>query len=104
MKTMNSLKSAIAAKARMAISGILLVSMFLTSSSFAQSSSNGSLVEHESSRQSKNLSLKKFVGYYQLPDKASFIRFEVKDNTLFALWDNQEYQLIQINDTDFKSK
>ncbi|SEL31363.1 hypothetical protein SAMN05421740_104230 [Parapedobacter koreensis] len=82
---MNSFKSA-----------ILLVSAFLATNCFAQGDS----------RQSKTVPLEKFAGYYQFPSKAGFIQFEPKDNALLAkqLWDNKEYQLIQINETNFESK
>lgn len=108
MKTMNSFKSAIAAEIWMAIGSILLVSAFLSPKCFAQEPAlaHAGVIAQEDSPQSKTVSLEKFSGYYQFPSKAGFIQFELRDNALFAiqLWDNKEYELVQINETNFESK
>ncbi|MFD2596982.1 hypothetical protein ACFSSD_16770 [Sphingobacterium griseoflavum] len=52
------------------------------------------------------VSLDQLVGYYQLPNRIAFIEFQMKDTSLLArqLWDNKEYQLIRIDQTNFESK
>lgn len=106
MKTINSFKSAIAPEIRVAIGSILLVSVFLSPKCYAQASAQTVIIAQGDNRQPKTISLEKFSGYYQLPNKAAFIQFELKDNALFAkkLWDNKEYQLTQINETSFETK
>ena len=104
MKTMNAFKSAIAPKIRVTIGGILFGSAIISTNCFAQIPAFAGVIVHGDSPQSKTVPLEKFVGYYQLPDKASFIQFELKNSALFAQWDNKEYQLIQINETNFESK
>ena len=101
---MNSFKSAIAQKTRVVISGILFGSAIISTNCFVQAPALAGIIAQGDSQQSKTAPLEKFTGYYQLPDKASFIQFEIKDNVLFAQWDNKEYQLIQINETNFESK
>ncbi|GGH04615.1 hypothetical protein GCM10007415_46150 [Parapedobacter pyrenivorans] len=58
------------------------------------------------SQSARKVPLEKFSGYYQFPSKAGFIQFEPKDDVLVAkqLWDGKEYQLIQVNETDFESE
>lgn len=101
---MNSFKSAIAPKIRVTIGGILLGSAIISTNFFVQTPTLASVITQRDSQQSKTATLEKYVGYYQLPDKASFIQFEIKDNVLFAQWDNKEYQLTQINETNFETK
>src|SRR3546814_13629666 len=104
MKTMNSIKSAIAPKIRVVISGILFGSAIISMNCFVQTTALAGVIAQGDSQQFKTVPLEMFVGYYQLPDNASFIQFELKDNVLFAQWNNKEYQLIQINETNFESK
>ncbi|WP_353140485.1 hypothetical protein [Pseudopedobacter sp.] len=104
MKTMNSFKSAIAPKIRVVISGILFGSAIISMNCFVQTPALAGVIAQGDSQQSKTVPLEMFVGHYQLPDNASFIQFELKDNVLFAQWNNKEYQLIQINETNFESK
>ncbi|QNL49752.1 hypothetical protein H8S90_24090 [Olivibacter sp. SDN3] len=103
---MNSFKSAIAPKIRRVIGSILFGSASLATNCFAQTPARAGVIAQGDSQQSKTVPLEKFSGYYQFPSKAGFIQFELKDNTLFAkqLWDNKEYQLIQIDETNFESK
>ncbi|WP_157278367.1 hypothetical protein [Olivibacter sitiensis] len=104
MKTMNSFKSAIATEIGMAIGSILLVNTLLSTNCFAEAPAHAGIITRGDSQQSETVPLEKFTGYYQLPDKASFIQFELKDNILLAQWDNKEYPLIQISETNFESK
>jgi len=104
MKTMNSFKSAMATKIHVAISGILFGIALISTNCFARQTPTRAEISQGDSQQSKTVSLEKFTGYYQLPDKASFIQFELKDNALLAQWNNKEYQLIQINETNFETK
>ncbi|QEC53600.1 hypothetical protein EDD80_1312 [Anseongella ginsenosidimutans] len=105
---MNSFKSAIAPKIRVVICSILFGSAFLATNCFGQAHARAgvTVIAQGDSQQSKMVPLEKFAGYYQFPSKAGFIQFELKDNTLFAkqVWDNKEYQLIRINETNFESK
>ncbi len=103
---MKSFKLAITPKIRVVIGSILFGSAFLSTNCFAQTPSLAGVIAQGDSQQSKTVPLEKFLGYYQLPNNAAFIQFELKDNALFAkqLWDNKEYQLIQINETNFESK
>jgi len=96
MNTMNAFKSAIAPKIRRVVGSILFGSAFLLTNCFAQGES----------QPAKTVSLEKFSGYYQFPSKAGFVQFELKDKVLFAkqLWDGKEYQLVQLNETNFESE
>lgn len=96
MKTMNSFKSTIAPKIRRIIGSILFGSAMLSTNCFAQGDSQSA----------RTVPLEKFSGYYQFPSKAGFIQFEPKDDVLVAkqLWDGKEYQLIQVNETNFESE
>lgn len=107
MKTMNSFTSAIIPKIRVVIGSILFGSAFLSTNGLAQKAPTrtGAIVQAKS-QQAKVSPLEQLLGYYQLPNKVAFIEFDLKDNALFAkqLWDNKEYQLIQVNETNFESK
>lgn len=96
MKKMNSFRSAMAPKIRMAIASILFGSAFLSTNCLAQGNS----------QPSTTVPLETFSGYYQFPSKAGFIQFEPKGSMLFArqLWNNKEYELTQIDETTFESK
>ncbi|WP_134087902.1 hypothetical protein [Olivibacter sp. XZL3] len=104
MKAMKSVKFAISPTIGAIMRSILFVSAFLSTSCFAQ---NVSTVKSGDGQQPETVPLENFSGYYQLPNKAAFIRFEPKDNVLFGkqFWgDNKEYQLVQINETNFETK
>jgi len=104
---MNSFKSAIAPKIQVVICSMLIGSTFFAANCFAQQTpARADVIAQEDTRQSKTASLEQLLGCYQFPNKAAFIEFELKDNVLFAkqLWDNKEYQLIQIDATNFESK
>lgn len=96
MKTMNIFKSTIAIPIRLAVGSILLLGTFLSSAAFAQTSA----------QPAETASLEKYTGYYQLPTKSDFVKFERRDDVLFGtkLWDNTEYELVQINETTFETK
>jgi len=106
MKPMNAFKSAIAPKIRVVIGSMLFGSAFLAANCFTQAPARAGVIAQGDSQQANRVPLEEFSGYYQLPNKVAFIQFELKDNALFAkqLWDNKEYQLIQINETNFESK
>ncbi|MFD2903774.1 hypothetical protein [Sphingobacterium anhuiense] len=103
MKTMKLFKSATTSKICVIVANLFFGSASLSTYCFAQHS--GPIVQEES-RQSKTVPLDQLLGYYQLPNKVAFIEFTLKDELLFAkqLWDNKEYQLIRINETNFESK
>lgn len=108
MRTMNAFKSAIAPKISKGIASILFASAFLAANGFVQQAlGSEDVIMQEDNIRSKVVPLENFSGYYQLPNKSAFIRFEPKDDVLFAkqLWgDNKEYQLVQINETNFETK
>ena len=89
-----------------AIGSVLLVSVFLSSKGFVQVPANANVARQEHLSASKTIALEKYTGYYQMPNKAAFIQFEVRDEALFAkqLWDNKEYELVQLDETNFESK
>ena len=101
---MNSFKSAIAPKIRAIIGSVLFGSAFLSTTCFVHAPVFAGIITQGDDQPSKTVPLETFTGYYQLPDQASFIHFELKDNTLFAQWNNKEYQLVQTSETNFETK
>lgn len=100
---MKSLKFSITPKICLIIGSILFGGASLSSNCYAQHV--GANI-HAERQQPETVSLDQLLGSYQFPNKVAFIAFALKDNILFAkqLWDNKEYQLIQINETNFESK
>lgn len=96
MKTMNNFKSTIVIPIRMAIGSILLLVTSFSSATFAQTSA----------QPTETVSMEKYTGYYQLSTKSDFVKFELRNDVLFAtkLWDDTEYELVQINETTFETK
>ncbi|WP_400260917.1 hypothetical protein ACFX5U_12610 [Sphingobacterium sp. SG20118] len=103
MKTMKLFKSAAISKICVIVANLLFASASLSTHCFAQHSN--ATIQGESQK-SKPVPLDQLLGYYQLPNKVAFIEFALRDNLLFAkqLWDNKEFQLVRINETNFESK
>lgn len=94
MKTRNTLRS------------VLRATVLCSSLGLALTSSPVRSIAQAGIQQSETASPEQFVGYYQMPTNADFIRIEHKDGILWAtkLWDDQKYQLEQIDETHFKSQ
>lgn len=101
MKTMKSFTPRVGT----AIVSALLIGAFISSKGFVQSPSIADAIIQGDGLKSETFTLEKFAGYYQLPNKAAFIQFVVKEDILLAkqLWDNKEYELVQTGEVNFES-
>lgn len=100
---MNAFQSAIAANIRAVIGGVLFGSALISTNGFAVAPARAGVTAPTAQRAAA-VPLETFVGFYQAPDKASFVQFELKGDVLFAQWQNKEYQLVRVDDTHFKTK
>ncbi len=100
---MNAFQSAVATGIRGVIGGILFGSV-LISNGFALTPARAGVAGPLAGQHVAAVPLETFVGFYQAPDKASFVQFELKDDALFAHWQNKEYQLVRVDETHFKTK
>jgi len=100
---MKSLKFSITPKICVMVGSILFGSISLSNNCYAQQLD---ATMHGEKKHPATVSLDQLLGNYQFPNKVAFIAFELKDTSLSVkqLWDKKEYQLIQINETNFESK